>query len=98
MSVDLKTKEGRDKFLKENLADVLNGVNDSYGPVLVDELLRRIDYTITEFNNEMTSAFELLKEKDKKRIEAFEKYEAEIGESSSELNAWEKKLKETENK
>tara|TARA_B100001094_G_scaffold325106_2_gene378883 strand:- start:1006 stop:1302 length:297 start_codon:yes stop_codon:yes gene_type:complete len=98
MSVDLKTKEGRDKFLKENLADVLNGVNDSYGPVLVDELLRRIDCTITEFNNEMTSAFELLKEKDKKRIEAFEKYEAEVIENNSGLNAWEKKINETENK
>ena len=98
MSVDLKTKDGRDKFLKENLEDILNGVNDSYGPVLVDELLRRIDYTITEFNNEMTSAFELLKEKDKKRIEAFEKYEAEISDANTELNAWEKKLKETENK
>ena len=98
MSVDLKTKDGRDKFLKENLEDILNGVNDSYGPVLVDELLRRIDYTITEFNNEMNSAFELLKEKDKKRIEAFEKYEAEISDANTELNAWEKKLKETENK
>ena len=97
MSIDLKTKDGRDKFLKDNLADVLNGVNESYGPVLVEELLRRIDYTITEFNNEMTSAFELLKEKDRKRLEAFEKYEAEAKDEQSELNAWEKKIKDVEN-
>ena len=96
MSIDLKTKDGRNKFLKENLADILTGINESYGPVLVEELLRRIDYTITEFNEEMDNAFKLLKEKDVKRMEAFEKYEAESNKENSNLNVWEKKLNDIE--
>ena len=92
MTNDLKTKDGRTKFIKDNLAVIVEGVNSSYGPVLVEELLRRIDYTITEFNEEMTSAFNLLKEKDKKRLEALKKYEAESETNISAKNEWEKKI------
>ena len=92
MAIDLKTKDGRNKFIKDNLSTILEGVNDSYGPVLVDELLRRIDYTITEFNEEMSNAFNLLKEKDEKRVEAFKKYEAESENSLTSKNEWEKKI------
>jgi len=97
MSIDLKTKEGRSSFLKDNLADILSGINESYGPVLVEELLRRIDFTITEFNDEMNNAFELLKDKDQKRLEAFEKYEAELNDKNSNLNDWEKKINDIDN-
>ena len=96
MANDLKTKDGRNKFIKDNLASILEGINDSYGPVLVDELLRRVDYTITEFNDEMSNAFNLLKEKDEKRIEAMKKYEAENQNNSSSKNEWEKKLENLE--
>mgnify|MGYP001255827250 CR=1 FL=1 len=96
MGIDLKTKDGRNKFLKDNLGEILNGINESYGPVLVEELLRRIDNTITEFNNEMNNAFELLKEKDLQRLEAFRKYEEEINENNSNLNEWEKKIDDIE--
>ena len=92
MAIDLKTKDGRNKFIKDNLSTILEGINDSYGPVLVDELLRRIDYTITEFNEEMSNAFNLLKEKDEKRVEAFKKYEAESENSLTSKNEWEKKI------
>ena len=92
MATDLKTKDGRNKFIKDNLATILEGINDSYGPVLVDELLRRIDYTITEFNEEMSNAFNLLKEKDEKRVEAFKKYEAESENNLTSKNEWEKKI------
>ena len=92
MTTDLKTKDGRNKFIKDNLSTILEGINDSYGPVLVDELLRRIDYTITEFNEEMSNAFNLLKEKDEKRVEAFKKYEAESENSLTAKNEWEKKI------
>ena len=96
MANDLKTKDGRNKFIKDNLSTIVDGINDSYGPVLVEELLRRIDHTITEFNEEMTNAFNLLKEKDEKRIEAFKKYEAENDNSSNTKNEWEKKLENLE--
>ena len=96
MATDLKTKDGRSKFIKDNLPDVLDGVNDSYGPLLVDELLRRINHTISEFNEEMSNAFNLLKEKDEKRAEAFKKFEAENENSLSKKNEWEKKLENLE--
>ena len=96
MATDLKTKDGRNKFIKDNLPDILDGVNDSYGPLLVDELLRRINYTISEFNEEMSNAFNLLKEKDEKRAEAFKKFESENENTSSNKNEWEKKLEKLE--
>ena len=96
MTNDLKTKDGRNKFIKNNLSNMLDGINDSYGPLLVEELLRRIDCTITQFNEEMANAFNLLKEKDEKRIEAFKKYEAENENNLSSKNEWEKKIERLE--
>ena len=65
--MDLTSKEGIDKFISENLKDVLDGINETYGPILIEELINRIKFTITEFNDEMSSVFEELKEKEKKR-------------------------------
>ena len=65
--MDLSSKEGIDKFISENLKDVLDGINETYGPILIEELINRIKFTITEFNDEMSSVFEELKEKEKKR-------------------------------
>ena len=64
--MDLTSKEGIDKFISENLKDVLDGINETYGPILIEELINRIKFTITEFNDEMSSVFEELKEKEKK--------------------------------
>ena len=61
MSVDLKSKEGQDKFIQDNMSDLVEGVNDSYGPVLLEELISRLRATIEEFNNEISSAFNELK-------------------------------------
>ena len=65
--MDITSKEGIDKFISENLTDVLDGINETYGPILIEELINRIKFTITEFNDEMSSVFEELKEKEKKR-------------------------------
>ena len=65
--MDLTSKEGINKFISENLKDVLDGINETYGPILIEELINRIKFTITEFNDEMSSVFEELKEKEKKR-------------------------------
>ena len=61
MSIDLKSNEGQDKFIQDNMSDLIEGVNDSYGPVLVEELITRLRKTIEDFNNEITSAFDELK-------------------------------------
>ena len=65
--MDLNSKEGINKFLNENFSDLLTGINESYGPVLMEELIRRIKFTIEEFNEEMSSVFIQLKDKEDKR-------------------------------
>ena len=39
MSIDLDSTEGRKKYLSEKLDDLLDGINDSYGTLLMEELL-----------------------------------------------------------
>ena len=53
MSVDLDTTEGRKQYLSDKLDDLLDGINDSYGTVLMEELLSRLELTIRDFNDEM---------------------------------------------
>ena len=65
--MDLNSKEGINKFLNENFSDLLTGINESYGPLLMEELIRRIKFTIEEFNEEMSSVFVELKDKEDKR-------------------------------
>ena len=61
--MDLNSKEGVNKFLNENFSDLLTGINESYGPILMEELIRRIKFTIEEFNEEMSYVFVELKDK-----------------------------------
>ena len=49
----LDTKDGLNKFVDENLSDMINQLNDTYGPILFEELKNRLKFTIEEFNNEM---------------------------------------------
>ena len=65
--MDLNSKEGINKFLNENFSDLIDGINESYGPILMEELIRRIKFTIEEFNEEMSSVFVQLKDKEDKR-------------------------------
>ena len=99
MSINLDTKEGRKTFISDNLTDLMSAINDTYGPVLLQELLKRIERTINDFNEEITDAFDRLKSIDKKRQEAFSKIEFNdenlIEDSKTE---WEKKLDDSNGK
>ena len=92
MPIDLNTKEGRKSFIKDNLSNLIEGVNDSYGPIILDELLKRIEVTISEFNDEMVDVFSLLQEKEAKRKEAYDKLS--LGVDGTSKNAWEQKLED----
>ena len=46
MAIDLSTPEGRSNYLKDSLSDLINGVDSTYGSLIFDELLKRIDKTI----------------------------------------------------
>ena len=100
MAIDLNSKEGRKKFITEYLDDLLVGINESYGPILLEELQKRLEYTINEFNEEITEAFSMLKKRDKDRKAFFkDTVEEVIGDNvnSDNKTLWEKKLEEIEN-
>ena len=105
MSIDLKSNEGQDKFIQDNMSDLIEGVNDSYGPVLVEELITRLRKTIEDFNNEITSAFDELKLREDKRQKMYDMIKEgniikdeddENEDKSSDLSDWEIKINEIE--
>jgi len=67
MGIDLTSKDGQDKFIKENLSNLIEGINDAYGPILLDELMNRLRFTINEFNEEIQLAFKNLSNRENNR-------------------------------
>jgi hypothetical protein len=67
LDIDLSTAEGRSSYLTDRLSDLINGVDSTYGNLIFDELLKRIDKTIKDFNVEMDEIFDDLKVNEKKR-------------------------------
>jgi len=102
MSLDLKSKDGQNKFIEENMSKLIEGVNDSYGPLLVEELMGRLRKTIDEFNDEIIVAFDELKSKETNRQKMYKMIkEGNIPSESNddnetELTEWEAKIKEVE--
>ena len=99
--MDLNSKEGINKFLNENFSDLLTGINESYGPILMEELIRRIKFTIDEFNEEMSSVFVQLKDKEDKRQKMYMMIKDGNIPSQKESNEdiskdWEKEIDEIE--
>ena len=70
--MDLESKEGRKKYLSDKLNDLLDGINESYGAVLMQELLSRLELTIMDFNNEMKSLCKDLVKKQEERLHLLE--------------------------
>ena len=111
MSIDLDTTEGRKKYLSDKLDDLLDGINDSYGKLLLDELIMRLELTVKDFNAEMKVLVDQLVKKEKERQQILEMMkssvtvvssESDIEESTStevdvaELSEWEQKLAKIE--
>ena len=67
MSIDLDTTEGRKQYLSDKLDDLLDGINESYGTVLMEELLNRLELTIKDFNDEMKILCDQLVKKQEER-------------------------------
>ena len=72
MSIDLDSTEGRKHYLSEKLDDILEGINDSYGTLLMEELLARLELTIKDFNDEMKNLCDELLKKEKERQQLLE--------------------------
>ena len=67
MAIDLETTEGRKEYLTDKLEDLLGGINDSYGVILMQELLDRLELTIKDFNDEVKVLCDQLVKKQEER-------------------------------
>ena len=72
MSIDLESTEGRKQYLSEKLDDLLEGINDSYGTILMEELLSRLELTVKDFNDEMKTLCGQLVKKEQERQQLLE--------------------------
>jgi len=112
LSIDLDTTEGRKQYLSDKLDDLLEGINESYGTVLMGELLNRLELTIRDFNDEMKNLCDQLVEKQEERQQLLEMLKSreevtslkvkEKSTTSEEIEetipVWEKKLAKLEKK
>ena len=72
MSIDLDSTEGRKQYLSEKLDDLLEGINDSYGTILMEELLSRLELTVKDFNDEMKTLCGQLVKQEQERQQLLE--------------------------
>ena len=79
MGIELDTTEGRKQYLSEKLDDLLDGINESYGTVLMEELLNRLELTIKDFNDEMKILCDQLVKKQKERQNLFKMLKSNEG-------------------
>lgn len=101
MAIDFESADNRRGYLSEKLDDLLQGINESYGTVLMDELISRLEQTVSEFNDEVKDLMEQLRASSEKKEQLLEKIKSEeLAEPESvteekperELSEWEKKL------
>ena len=59
--VDFDNSESRLNFLKGQLNGMLAGINNVYGQDLMDELLKRLEKTVEDFNSEVSGLIGKLK-------------------------------------
>jgi len=96
--MELDTPDGRKKYLSEKLDNLLDGINDSYGKMLLEELIGRLETTIKDFNDEIMVLCTQLSEKEKERQHVINmmKDEDSNPEGNETPTEWEKKLEEIE--
>ncbi|MAV64563.1 MAG: hypothetical protein CMG00_05155 [Candidatus Marinimicrobia bacterium] len=94
--------EKKDSFLSDKVNNLVESIGSEYGELLLDELFRRLDYTIKDFNKEIKELFvSLKKDEDKKQsvIGLMKKGKTITKESKNKtelLSDWEIKLAEIE--
>ena len=69
MSIEFNNQDSRLGYLNEKLDDLLEGINSSYGEELFNELVLRLERTISDFNEEISELTEAVKGNSEKRAE-----------------------------
>ena len=109
MVVDLQNADARKNYLSERLDDLMDGINDSYGTVLMDELILQLERTVSKFNEEVQTLMGQLKDNSDRRDGLLEKIKSGVLAETpadtqqpisdkKEMSAWEIKLEEMEKK
>jgi len=107
MAIDFENKDGRETYLNEKLDDLLSGINSSYGQVLLNELVTRLQRTLKDFDEEIETIMGDLKNSSSRRNEIMhnlmedveataatknQKQEKSEEKDSAEMSEFEKKL------
>ncbi|SVB32173.1 uncharacterized protein METZ01_LOCUS185027 [marine metagenome] len=107
MNIEFNNQDSRLGYLNDKLDDLLDGINASYGQILFDELVIRLERTISDFNEEISLLTEEVKDNSDRRAEILHTLmegqdqsptvaQEEIAESggidSEVLSEWEKRL------
>ena len=97
-----KETEIKNNQISEKVTELVNKVGDQYGEVLLEELFRRLDNTVNDFEDEIKELFvSLKKDEDKKQsvIHLMKKGKEVISDKKGQLiSDWEIKLAEIEEK
>ena len=62
-----KTDTTKSDYLTDKVNDLVSNIGSQYGDLLIDELFRRLDNTITDFDDEINDLFSSLKEHEQKK-------------------------------
>ena len=107
MGVNLQNADARKSYLSDKLDDLMDGINDSYGTVLMDELISQLERTVSKFNEEVQILMGQLKNNSERREGLLEKIKSGVLDEApadtpqsvlgkKEMSAWELKLEEME--
>ena len=96
-----KTDTSGNNYLSEKVNSLVGNIGSQYGDLLLDELFRRLDNTINDFDDEINHLFSSLKEREEKKqsvIGLMKKGKKVTKESkgSELISDWEIKLAEIE--
>ena len=69
MSIEFNNQDSRLGYLNDKLDDLLDGINASYGEELFNELVKRLERTVNDFNDEISVLTEEVKGNSEKRAE-----------------------------
>ena len=103
MPDDMETRAGRRAYIEKKLSDLVGNVSEGYGEALLDQLILRLESTVSEFELEITELVERLRQNAATQEELLGKIRgrsisgnrAEAGKDEAahqELTLWEKRL------
>jgi hypothetical protein len=101
--IDFKSADSRMKYLQEHLGHLMKGIDSNYSSVMMSELVRRLEKTVSDFNDEVKAMLSKLQGDDSgSTIMGSQPPPVSSGsvpppsDEGDVLSAFEKKLKEVE--